>query len=534
MRIFRRFFLRYFIIIILSVIFDFIFNEITEGFIFNFVENILFAVVLTCPHLIISNQWLSKLFFIISYVIFSISVCFETVYYNLFETTFSSSVIFVLLDTNYKESKEFIGFYLNIELSFFLILILTTVIITLFRLNSKYFIIEKPAKAFQVKVFGLFFGIILFLKLSLLIMYNTPYMATRASIQYYIESKKLSNYANDKIGDFKNVSRSLPIKEKEIYVIVIGESTARSHLGVYGYYRNTTPLLGGLKDELLIYNKVISPDTYTIASLTKVLTLGNYENPNSKFDGSIIQLLNQAKFKTYWVSVQKPAGANDSQITNIGLGADKCYFLNIKRAQEKTVHDEVLLEKLDDILLEEGNKKVVFLHTLGTHVDYKNRYPESFNFFKEEIPKTKFKKEHIYEEINSYDNAVMYTDYIVSSVIKTVKKVNAHSFVLYFSDHGEEVYDDIEFSGHFRDEIRTKNVYEIPMILWRSENYKNGKTIYSHLNSKYMIDDLFHSIAHLVDVKASEVDSTRSIFSKHFKERKRIVKDTVDYDDIFK
>ncbi|WP_339893738.1 phosphoethanolamine transferase [uncultured Algibacter sp.] len=359
-------------------------------------------------------------------------------------------------------------------------------------------------------------------------------MIIRAGIEYYIESKKLSHYANDKNGNFSDVSRSFDMQGQEVYVIIIGEATSRLHLGIYDYYRNTTPLLEDMEDELLIYNKVISPDTYTIASLTKALTLGNYENPEAKFEGSIIQLLNKANFKTYWVSVQKPAGADDSQITNLGLGADKSYFLNIKRAEGKTIHDEVLVEKLDKILLEKGNKKVIFLHTLGTHVDYKNRYPESFKFFNNEIPKTKFKKEHIYKEINAYDNAVRYTDYIISSVIKTVKKANAHSCVLYFSDHGEEVYDDIEFSGHFRDKLRTKNVYEIPFILWRSENYKEGKTMFPHLDSKYMIDDLFHSMADLFSIKAKEVDYTRSIFSEHFKERKRIVGDSVDYDNYFK
>ena len=534
MKTFVKIFFKYSIVTFFAFLFDCIFNEIEDDTIYNLIENILFSIILVCPHLIISNERLNKLFFTVSYIIFSLSVCFETIYYNLFETTFSSSVIFVVLDTNYEESKEFISFYLNSEISFLIIIILTTVIITLFCLKSKDFLIKKSNKAFRAKVFGLFFGLIVFLKLSLLIIYNLPYMTIRASIEYFIESKKLSNYANDKNGNFKDVSRSCDIQKQEVYVIIIGESTARGHLGIYGYYRNTTPLLEEIKNELLIYNNVISPDTYTIASLTKVLTLGNYENPEAKFDGSIIQLLNQAKFKTYWVSAQRPAGANDSQITNLGLGADESYFLNIKPAQEKTIYDEVLLEKLNTILGEKGNKKVIFLHTLGTHFNYKYRYPERFDFFKDDIPKSKFKKQAIYNEINAYDNAVRYTDYILSSVIKKVKKVNTNSCVLYFSDHGEEVYDDIEFSGHFRDKIQTKNVYEIPLILWRSESYKKGKTIYPHLDSKYMIDDLFHSIADLLDIKASEVDSARSIFSEHFKERKRIVKDTVDYDNFFK
>ena len=49
-----------------------------------------------------------------------------------------------------------------------------------------------------------------------------------------------------------------------------------------------------------------------------------------------------------------------------------------------------------------------------------------------------------------------------------------------------------------------------------------------------MIDDLFHSVADLLDVSSQEIDSTRSIFNKNFKARKRIILDSVDYDIFFK
>ncbi len=533
MKVFKAVFFKYLLVILIAFLFDIFFNEISKSVFLNLVENILFALILICPHLIISNKKLNKLVFIVLYSIFSISICIETIYYYLFKTTFSSSAIFVMLDTNSEETKEFLGFYIDNQIIFFIVIISIVILITLLRLKKIVFTSLNKSKTYKLKILGLFIGFSLFLKLSLLIIYNLPYMAVRASVEYYNESKKLDNYVNNKIGNFNNISRSFETEEPEVYVVIIGESTARGHLGIYGYYRNTTPLLEEIKDDLLVYNDVISPETYTIASLTKALTLGNYENLNAKYEGSIIQLLNQANFKTYWISNQKPIGVNDSHITKIGLGAHKSYFLNIKNLKEETILDEVLIEKLNEILLEKGNKKVIFLHTLGTHFNYRYRYSENFNFFNGDIPKSKFRKQAVYDEINAYDNAVRYTDYIITKAIESIKKVQANSFVLYFSDHGEEVYENIEFSGHFREGNLTKNLYEIPMLLWQSEKYKIKKNIYPNLNSKYMIDDLFHSIADLVNINASEVDSTRSIFSKYFKERKRIIKDTIDYDNFF-
>ncbi|MCF7560425.1 phosphoethanolamine transferase [Sabulilitoribacter multivorans] len=473
---------------------------------------------------------MKKYYLSTSFIIFSFVIFLETAFYYLFKTIFTESAIFIAFDTNSKETKEFIGFYIDRPIIFSGVVMLILTLLALYKLNKHSFQFQPIGR----KIALLVLSIVVVLKFSGLIIYNLPYMVVRSAVLYYVESKKLAEYAINKNGDFTFVQRTFDEDEDEIYVIIIGESTARSHLGIYNYYRNTTPLLDEIKNDLLIYNKVISPDTYTIASLTKALTLGNYENPDGKFDGSIIQLLNQAGFQTYWISAQKPLGANDSHITKIGMGANESYFMNIKNAKEETVFDEVLVEKMNEVLSGKANKKVVFLHTLGTHMNYKNRYPESFKFFND-VPETKFNDKHIYDQINAYDNAVRYTDYIINKVIESIKNTNTVSCVLYFSDHGEEVYDDIEFAGHYRDRVQTKNVYEIPLILWQSENYKNKRVISSlNLDTKYMIDDLFHSMADLFCIKSNEVDSSRSIFSEYFKERKRIVFDTVNYDIYFK
>lgn len=527
MKIFKSILFKYLLVIFVAFLFDVFFNEISKGVFLNLIENILFAFIFVSIHYLSTNKTLNKVIFVVLFFIFSTTVFIETVYYYLFQTTFNSSTVFVILDSNSNESIEFAEFYINKPIVIFGVLILIVIIQTFLSLKHINF---KQIKTFKIKVIGLILAILVFLKLSSLIIYNLPYMTVRAGVEYFNESKKLGEYVNDKYGNFNNVHRELINQEKEIYVFIIGESTSRLHLGLYDYYRNTTPLLKEIKDELLIYKDVISPDTYTIASLTKALTLGNYENPNAKYDGSIIQLLNQAKFKTYWISNQKPIGTNESHVTKLALGADKTFFLNIKRTNEKTVLDIDLIKKMNEVLLEEGDKKVIFLHTLGTHFNYRYRYPEGFNYFDKDIPKTKFKKQDIYDEINAYDNAVRYTDYVVRNVIETVRKLETSSVVLYFSDHGEEVYDSIEFSGHLRDKLQTKNVYEIPMVLWYSDKYSAKKEIFPNLGSKYMIDDLFHSIADLTGVDANEVDSTRSIFSRYFKERNRIVKDSINYD----
>lgn len=525
--------IKYLYLILLVFTFEFIFDEISVNVFLNLLENILFALILIFLIYLFNNQWIKKCYFKISFVVFSLTIFLETAYYYLFKTNFSSSAIFVSLDSNSEEAKEFLGFY--IDLPIVILAILTFIITSIVLMNTKT-VLNKATLSNKLMAISPLVIILVFLKSSSLIVYNLPYLLIKSSIEYKIESKKLGDYKNNKTGDFDNVSRLINNDEEdegeEVYIVVIGESTSKSHFGLYNYYRQTTPLLNEIKDELLIYKDVISPHTYTIASLTKAFTLSNYENPKADYKGTIIQLLNEAKFKTYWISNQKPIGFFDSQVTKMGLGAQKSFFLNLKHTNERTTFDEVLLEQLKKVVQEKDKKKVIFLHMLGAHIDYKKRYPEEFNYF-DSMPLTPFNEKKVYDAINSYDNAIKYSDYIIREVIETTRELKVKSCVLYFSDHGEEVYEDIYFKGHSADQIITKNIYEIPVLLWVSDKFKKEGDIFLNCNSKYMIDDLFHSIADLLAVKADEVDSTRSIFNSYFKERKRIIKDTINYDTFF-
>src|SRR5699024_4361655 len=103
----------------------------------------------------------------------------------------------------------------------------------------------------------------------------------------------------------------------EIHIVVIGESTTTWHMQLYGYHKETNPLLTEIRDELFIFDSVISPHTHTILSLEKMLSYSNYENQKPERNASIVQLANQAGFTSYWISNQRPIGFHESVATNI-------------------------------------------------------------------------------------------------------------------------------------------------------------------------------------------------------------------------
>lgn len=320
-------------------------------------------------------------------------------------------------------------------------------------------------------------------------------------------------------------------EEQALYVVIVGESTSMRNMGIYGYYRDTNPELSKMKDELYLFNDVISPRTHTILSLDRILSLGDYKKPENNELGTVFQLANQAGFKTYWISNQEPLGVNETLVSLYARAASEQHFVtNTKQSSRKL--DDVLLPLLDKVIQDsQTSKKIVFLHLKGTHIFYRNSYPPSFDHFKEE-PRTNFPSEEAFQTINEYDNAVRYNDYIVSLIIQQVKKQNNNSYVLYFSDHGDDVYQDYNGFGH-HEGIGTDAMYQTPFIVWLSDEYKqrlngdfNGK-----LERKYILEDFIYSFAELSRIEFDQFQPQKSIFSNQFIYKERFISPGVNYDE---
>ena len=529
----KTIFYQFLIPIFFAFIFEICFNTIKPLLIFNLIENILFALLIISFCCFFDKIKTKRFLFFILIIFFNFFLIFETLYYYLFEAILSSSAIFILIESNNYEVTEFISSHIDIKIISYLILSISLTFYSVYKI-FKTLEYNSGLKVNRFTLFEIILSIYFALKLSGFIIYNGPYIFLKTPLSYLSEINKFKVYGNEnKIGTFTNLTTS-NIQEDELFVIVIGESTNKKHFNLYGdYHRETNPLLNEIKNELSIFKNVISPHTYTIASLSKVLTLGNYENPEKMYQGSVLQLFNQADFQTYWISNQRPIGMMDTHITKIGMGANKYVFLNTKHTNDNTNLDNALLKPFNDAINDKGNKKVVFLHLLGTHMDYKMRYGKNDEYFIG-TPSSEFNSEKAYSTINTYDNAVRYNDKLLREIIEIVKNQKMKSYVLFFSDHGQEVYDDANFFGHTIDQNTTKNMFEIPMFIWTSAKYNKNKVFNFNPEAKYMTDDLIHSIADISGVKCSEIDSTRSIFNENFKVRKRIILDSVDYDIFFK
>ncbi|WP_052252131.1 sulfatase-like hydrolase/transferase [Kaistella solincola] len=492
--------------------------------VYKVIGNIILALFLIFASNIFTNNKVNRFVEIAGIVFFNVIMFVQIGHFYLFKDIIAASTFFIIFDTNISEAKDFLSMYIDWGIMTIIILLTLVCSISIFLSVKNSYKEIKPKYSFAI-IFFLFIVL-----LNNQIRGNTfPHIFYSAVKDYRYEKEMFNKVTENKLGgDFSNVMYNGKSNE-EISVLIIGESTTRDHMQLYGYYRKTNPKLNKIKEDLLIYNDIISPNTHTVPSLNKVLTLASHEFPSRKYDGSLIQLFNKGGFKTYWLSNQKPMGLYDTNVTIFSKNCDEQIFVNATYYSL----DERVLPPLKKILNQKSAKKFIVIHLMGSHGEYENRYPPTFQKF-DSKPRTSFEVARAFKLINTYDNSVLYNDFIVNEIIREVKAINAKSYVLYLSDHGEEVYQTMALKGH-TETIGTKPMFDIPFILWRSKKFKleEEKFVYD-TNRKYISEDLIYTLSDLSSLTWKEFDSTKSLVNKNFVSRKRIVsRKNIDYDAFF-
>lgn len=342
----------------------------------------------------------------------------------------------------------------------------------------------------------------------------------------YLNYKQQLDEVNQILLSMNNIPPLPQLKEHPkpgptTVVLVIGESTSRLHMGLYGYGRDTNPELSKIRHELTLFDNVYSPRPNTIESLQQVLTFADQQHPDDyKTKPSLIAMLKQAGYHTVWITNQQTLTGRNTMLTTFAKQADEQYFLNNERRQNAYSFDEKVLAPFAESLDAPHPKKLIVVHLLGTHMKYSYRYPEHFNVFKtgEGIAKAGLDQERI-ELINSYDNAVRYNDWIMSRLIATLKAKQQHSLLVYFSDHGEDVYDSAPHTFQGRNEAApTLPMYSVPFIIWHSDNWFNARTVLANIDTHRQYDnaDLIYTLADLIGLSFEGFRPDESLVNAQF------------------
>lgn len=335
----------------------------------------------------------------------------------------------------------------------------------------------------------------------------------------------------------------------EYVVVVIGESHNKYHSSLYGYRHKTNPMLEKIEN-LCVFDDVITSVNATSQSFKSFLSLASRDDDEKWCDVPLLPAI----FKKVGYNVVFYSNQFVHDPTN-DLYDAACGFVNhpsmrdklfTKKNRFKYQYDGELIDaykNAKDSLEVKHAANLILIHLSGQHVLAQERYPSDRAKFKGadysyRKDLTASQKKYVAE----YDNATLYNDSVLYEIIHMYEHEDA--LVLYFSDHGDEVYD-------FRDHVgRSYNFdtgglqaihhqLDIPFLVYMSDSCRTVhpilcEKIAKSIHRPFMTDDLPHMLLEIGNVSTPLYQSTRSLINENYnvnrKRKPRAITPTVEVD----
>ncbi|MBQ9138673.1 MAG: phosphoethanolamine--lipid A transferase EptA [Alistipes sp.] len=317
-----------------------------------------------------------------------------------------------------------------------------------------------------------------------------PWSYTVNTVRYYNSVKKQNRQ------EIKLPNATITTQSKDVVVLMIGESARRENFSLYGYAKQTNPLLENQGVTALIANAAA---TYTTAGVKAILD----HKPTDKLYEILPNYLYRAGVDVIWRSANW--GEPPVHIEKYQKVADlKALY---PEADER--YDGILTCGLTELINSStADKMLIVLHLSTSHgPTYYAKYPAEFERFTPVCTTVEMAKAVPTELINAYDNTILYTDYLVSSVIDSLKAVtDRRCCAIFVSDHGESLGENNLYMHGVPMALAPAEQVEIPFIVWTSngESIKNLEEV-----GQYHI---FHSAMDFLGISSEIYDPEMSIF----------------------
>ncbi len=452
-------------------------------------------------------RFLTKFFSIIFISISCISLYFNYFYGTLIDVEMIRNVF----GTDVKEVRDL----LNYKLIFGILSLLLVIFIII-----KTKIVYAPFKThFKIKILSILIS--LFLALAIFIpltktfipfyrshneirMYNAPFYPIY-SLFRFLQSK----YGTKK--EFKIIAKDAFLEDnstKKLLVLVVGETARAANYSLNGYAKNDTNFYTK-KEGVVFFNDFSSCGTATAVSLPCMFSFSKRQNySSSEFSENAMDILQKVGINTAWID------------NNSGGCKGVCDRL-LDKKQLSSDYDENLLPHLKERLANLSTQNIIILHLQGSHgPTYYKRYSDTFKRFKPTCDTNELSKCDNEALINTYDNTLLYTDFILSEIIKLLKeKSDYQSSLIYLSDHGESLGENGIYLHGMPYAIAPSTQTHIPAIFWSNdENLMN--LALKHKSLKLSQDNLFSTLLGYFDVSSSVYEADYDLLNKALKANK--------------
>ena len=327
------------------------------------------------------------------------------------------------------------------------------------------------------------------------------------------EFRKSFNYEKTSAGFSYEAERTAEVPGREVYVYIIGEASRAMNWQLYGYGRETNPLLSQ-EEGLVVFRDVLTQSNTTHKSVPLILSsVATDEHDELYRRKGLPALFNEAGFDTWFISNQSRQGA---MIDHLAHDAKHLIYIRSPR------HDSQLLDEMRKAVEKSTSRKLFFiLHCYGSHFSYHQRYPREFAYFQPDND-VAIAKQHRPMLVNAYDNSVRYTDYVLSKIIDYLGSLeNTSSALLYCADHGEDLIDD--HRERFLHASPTTTAYQlyVASLAWFSESYRERfpekiAAAEANATAPATTHALFHTMADMASIRGRFLTTKVSLVSPDF------------------
>ena len=330
------------------------------------------------------------------------------------------------------------------------------------------------------------------------------------------ENLPLVVYGEDAVLQ-KAQATSLP----KLLVLVVGETARAENFSLNGYGKNTNPKLA--QQDILNFSRVSSCGTATAVSVPCMFSgmpRKEYEERLASHREGLLDIAQRAGYQVTWIDNNSGCKGTCDRVNQFKIPEP----IQQKWCKDKECFDDILIDSfkayLATIPQDDNRPRLIVLHQMGSHGPaYYKRVPAQFKVFKPTCDTNAIQGCSRDALLNSYDNTLLYTDYVLDSLIETLKNTTKYQTALwYLSDHGESTGESGMYLHGAPYAIAPTQQTHIPMLMWFSTVWQHQakqqiKCLAQQGRQELSQDNLFPTMLSLLDVKSKVIDPNNDMLA---------------------
>ncbi len=287
--------------------------------------------------------------------------------------------------------------------------------------------------------------------------------------------------------------------EPKIFVFVIGETTRAQTFNELSKKNKALMTI----PNIISYSNVLAQANYTAAAIPLILT-GSVSLPDAVGKADLIDWQNAMGCKTIVISNNNSFNFSDqAAIRSVEGNAGVTHF---------SKYDHEMLGELTGILSTMNQTNLcITMHMVGSHYDYSARYEKKF----EQFPVRGSATDKLRAE---YKNTVVMVQDFLLQLIDILKQQQAQSFLVFTSDHGENLLEINNLREHVSSQP-TKYELKVPLIFWANDHYKNKhrqqwKYLLNNQKNEVSTGNILPTLLDAMDVSEKSLIKNASLMKK--------------------